>query len=165
MTRIGDFFADLDAHWGAPAGSKTPLRIIGSTALMLQSGYDRGTKDSDVLETAAITASVKAHLLAVGGKGSDLHRRHRLYVEVVGHAIPFLPQRALYHPQAELNARLRNFDLEVLDVVDVAVSKLKRFHGDDRPALHPPGEPCTSSQASSSRMLPVARPTHVSAAP
>jgi hypothetical protein len=40
--------------------------------------------------------------------------------------------QALYHPQRELNPRLRNFDLEVLDVVDVVVSKLKRFHADDR---------------------------------
>jgi hypothetical protein len=99
---------------------------------MLQTGYERGTKDSDVLETNAITNAVKERLLALGGEGSDLHRRHRLYVEVVGHAIPFLPQQALYHPLTELNARLRNCDLEVLDVVDIVVSKLKRFHANDR---------------------------------
>jgi hypothetical protein len=132
VTLIRDFFEDLDGRWGPPTGAKIPLRIIGSSALMLQTGYERGTKDSDVLETAAITVAVKARLLALGGEGTDLHRRHRLYVEVVGNGIPFLPQLALYHPQTELNARLRNFDLEVLDVVDVVVSKLKRFHADDR---------------------------------
>jgi hypothetical protein len=132
VTLIPDFFEDLDGRWGPPTGAKIPLRIIGSSALMLQTGYERGTKDSDVLETAAITVAVKARLLALGGEGTDLHRRHRLYVEVVGNGIPFLPQQALYHPQAELNARLRSFDLEVLDVVDVVVSKLKRFHADDR---------------------------------
>ena len=36
------------------------------------------------------------------------------------------------HPQTELNARLRHFDLEVLDAVDVVVSKLKRFNPNDR---------------------------------
>jgi len=132
VTPVRDFFEDLDARWGSPTGSKILLRIIGSSALMLQTGYERGTKDSDVLETDAITAAVKARLLALGGDGSDLHRRHRLYAEVVGNWIPFLPQQALYHPQAELSSRLRNFDLEVLDVVDVVVSKLKRFHANDR---------------------------------
>ena len=132
MTLVRDFFEDLDGRWGAATGAKIPLRIIGSSSLMLQTGYERGTKDSDVLETRAITAAVKARLLALGGEGTDLHRRHRLYVEVVGNGIPFLPRRALYHPETELNARLRNFDLEVLDVVDVVVSKLKRFHANDR---------------------------------
>jgi hypothetical protein len=73
---------------------------------MLQTGYERGTKDSDVLETAAITVAVKARLLVLGGEGTDLHRRHRLYVEVVGNGIPpnippfwrDLPGRAGGHP-------------------------------------------------------------------
>ena len=78
MTPIRDFFEDLDGRWGPPTGAKIPLRIIGSSALMLQTGYERGTKDSDVLETAAITVAVKARLVAVGGEGTDLHRRHRL---------------------------------------------------------------------------------------
>lgn len=132
MTPICDFFEDLDGRWGPATGAKIPLRIIGSSALMLQTGYERGTKDSDVLETAAITVAVKARLLALGGEGTDLHRRHRVYVEVVGNGIPLLPQQAIYHPQTEVNARLGNFDLEALDVVDVVVSKLKRFHADDR---------------------------------
>jgi hypothetical protein len=132
VTLVRDFFLDLDGRWGPPTGAKIPLRIIGSAALMLQTGYERGTKDSDVLETGAITPAVKARLLALGGGGTDLHRRHKLYVEVVGNGIPFLPQHALYHPETELNARLLNFDVEVLDVVDVVVSKLKRFHANDR---------------------------------
>jgi len=95
VTLIRDFFEDLNGRWGPPTGAKVPLRIIGSSALMLQTGYERGTKDSDVLETAAITVAVRARLLALGGEGTDLHRRHRLYVEVVGNGIPFLPAGAL----------------------------------------------------------------------
>jgi hypothetical protein len=86
---VRDFFEDLDGRWGPPTGAKIPLRIIGSSALMLQTGYERGTKDSDVLETDAITTAVKARLFHLGGKGSELHQRHRLYVEVVGNGIPF----------------------------------------------------------------------------
>ena len=52
MPLINDFFIDIDRHWGASTEGKIPLRIIGSSALMLQTNYERGTKDSDVLETA-----------------------------------------------------------------------------------------------------------------
>ncbi len=52
MSVIHDFFRDLDHGWKLPAKEKVRLHLIGSTALMLQVDYTRGTKDSDVLETA-----------------------------------------------------------------------------------------------------------------
>jgi hypothetical protein len=51
MPLIHDFFREPDAAWGIPAPAKIRLRIIGSSALMLQTDYARGTKDTDVLET------------------------------------------------------------------------------------------------------------------
>jgi hypothetical protein len=42
-----------------------------------------------------------------------------------------LPQKPSWHPY-EISTRLSAFDLHVLDVVDVVVSKLKRFNSDDR---------------------------------
>jgi hypothetical protein len=115
-----------------PATAKIRLRIIGSSALMLQTDYERGTKDSDVLETNDLTAGIKKRLLDLAGAGTPLHEKHRLYIEFVSSGIPFLPQVALYHPVVALNAALSHFDLEVLDVVDVVVAKLKRFHASDR---------------------------------
>jgi hypothetical protein len=99
---------------------------------MLQTDYERGTKDSDVLETNDLTASVRKRLLDLAGAGTPLHEKHRLHIEIVPSGIPFLPQLALYHPVLPLNAALRHFDLEVLDVLDVVVAKLKRFHANDR---------------------------------
>jgi hypothetical protein len=46
-------------------------------------------------------------------------------------AIPFLPQVPLWHSMPKLSASLRHFEVEVLDVVDVIVSKLKRFNAND----------------------------------
>ena len=40
---------------GTASSAKVRLRVIGSSALMLQTDYARGTKDSDVLETADLT--------------------------------------------------------------------------------------------------------------
>src|SRR3954454_24020226 len=82
-----DFFRDLDTQWHWPVDVKIPLRLIGSAALMLQTGYERGTKDSDVLETANLTDEIKGRLLSVAGQGSELFERHRLYLEIVARGI------------------------------------------------------------------------------
>lgn len=132
MSFIDEFFKDIDACWPLPTkGEKIHLRIIGSTALMLQTDYRRGTKDSDVLETTELTGDTKDHLLALAGSGTPLYVRHRLYIEIVQQALPFLPQIARYHSLTELNASLRHFEIEVLDIVDVVVSKLKRYNTND----------------------------------
>jgi hypothetical protein len=46
--------------------------------------------------------------------------------------LPFLPAPPLWHALVELNASLEAFEVEVLDVIDLVVSKLKRFHANDR---------------------------------
>lgn len=131
MSIIEDFLLDLDARWTWPMPSRIPLRVIGSTALMLQTAYSRGTKDSDVLETIDLSAETQQRLLAAGGAGTELHARWRLYIEIVGNGIPFLPWPARWHLLDKLNGSLEHFELGVLDVVDVAVSKLKRLNDND----------------------------------
>lgn len=49
MKVVERLLAELASAW--PHASRPTLRIIGSTALMLRTDYDRGTKDSDILET------------------------------------------------------------------------------------------------------------------
>jgi hypothetical protein len=66
MAAIEDFLRDIDAHWTPPRPAPLTLRILGSTALLLQTHYRRGTKDSDVLETPEITPAVNAALLRLG---------------------------------------------------------------------------------------------------
>ena len=135
MTLLGDFFEELDGLWSAADAKlrgKTRLRLLGSAALMFQTSYARGTKDSDILETNDLTEATKRRLLERAGKGSQLHTKHRIYLELVPHGLPFLPQVPIYHPATSINGRLQCFDLEVLDVIDVVVSKLARFHGSDR---------------------------------
>ena len=46
--------------------------------------------------------------------------------------VPFLPHEPRWVPLVEFDATLRHFEVRVLDVVDVVVSKLKRFNADDR---------------------------------
>lgn len=129
MAPVEDFFRELDSLWIEPP-PRIVLRIIGSGALMLQSGYVRGTKDSDVLETQDLTKLLQDRLLGIAGKETPLHHRRRIYLDIVDNGIPFLPRLPLWHAVEELRD-LRHFDLRVLDITDVVVSKLKRFSAND----------------------------------
>ncbi len=124
------FFTELDARWVATGPAPITLRVLGSTALFLRTNYQRGTKDSDVIETAQITPEIRAQARALGGKGSPLHLRHGVYVDFLPSAFPFLPEEPLWHPVA--SPTLTHFCIEALDVVDVAVAKLARFHKFDQ---------------------------------
>lgn len=95
---------------------------------MLQADYERGTKDSDILEAAEITDPVKEQLLQLGGPGSDMYKRHRVYLEVVRRGIMLLPERPRFNP---VSLSLKNFRVEAFDIVDVVVSKLKRLNQND----------------------------------
>jgi hypothetical protein len=127
---IEQFFLELDVLWGAE-DPKLPIKVIGSTALMLQAEYLRGTKDSDVLGVVPVAGAVQRKLEELAGSGSHLHAKHQLYLDVVPSGLPFLPHSPRFLP-LEPNARLQAFQVSVLEVQDVVVSKLKRFNGNDR---------------------------------
>jgi hypothetical protein len=106
---IEEFLLEIDHRWKPEAHHKISLKIIGSAALLPQVEYDRGTKDSDVLETSDITPSIKQKLLALAGKGSLLSKSYRIYLDVVASGIPFLPYDAIYHKIGNINRRLKHF--------------------------------------------------------
>jgi len=129
MNLVGEFLRDIDSRWVSEGGPRMVLKVIGSTALFLQTNYLRGTKDSDVLETQEICGPVRERLIELAGRGTDIHKRHGMYLDIVGHAIPLLPADPLWHPR---DLDLTHFEVHILDVTDVVVSKLVRYHGDDR---------------------------------
>jgi hypothetical protein len=125
MSPFEAFFGDLDAAWKAPP-ERLRLQIIGSVALMLQSPYQRGTNDGDVLETTALDADIQTRLLALAGRDTQIHKRNQLYLDIVPNGIPFLPQQPTWHPAPTL-AHLVHFEILLLDITDVVVSKLMRY--------------------------------------
>lgn len=131
MSDVEGFFREIDRHWRPAAKERIPLRVIGSGALLLQTDYDRGTKDGDVLESLDLKDEIKARLQALAGKGTELHTRAKLYLDIVVAGLPFLPQAPKFHALPELNKTLKHFEISALDVVDVVVSKLMRFNKDD----------------------------------
>ena len=126
---IADFFTDLDTQW---KGKQVRLSIIGCGALLLQANYSRGTKDSDIFETTELDASTQRHLIEVAGFGTKLHSRRAMYIDIVKNGVPFLPHVPEWHALPAINARLTKLELRVLGIVDVVVSKLKRYNPDDQ---------------------------------
>ncbi len=88
--QVEALFEDIDRAWRLASQEKVHLRIFGAAALLLQTDYARGTKDSDILETMSVTSEVKAHLLEIAGSGTVVAKRHRLFVEIVSSGLPFL---------------------------------------------------------------------------
>jgi len=129
---IEDFLVAIDQAWTGGPGPKIRLRVLGSAALMLQADYVRGTKDSDVLETADLTPEIKTQLLALAGKETALATTHHMYLDIVPRGLPFLPMVPAWHPLAALSQKLTHFEVEVLGVVDTVTSKLKRFSANDQ---------------------------------
>ncbi|MBX7195421.1 MAG: hypothetical protein K1X94_25420 [Sandaracinaceae bacterium] len=120
---------ELSRDWNGPP---VTLRLIGSTALMLQSReFSRRTTDSDVLETSDLAGPVRAQLLALAGPDTPLAARWRIHLQLVPRGLPFLPHAPMWHevPIVGLGSLIR---VEALDIVDVLVSKLKRFNAKDR---------------------------------
>jgi hypothetical protein len=132
MNPVEALLADIDQQWKPTGSGRIPLKMLGSSALFLHCDYRRGTKDGDVLETAAVSGEVAEQIKALAGQGSDICKRHRMYLDVVPKFLPLLPPEPLWWPLPELSKQLRHFDVEVLDYVDVAISKLPRFKGSDR---------------------------------
>jgi hypothetical protein len=132
VSAIEGLLEDVDRLWTPIVAGRVSLHVIGASALLLQTDYGRATKDGDVLETAALDGPTRTQLLALAGRDSKLAGKHRLYVEIVASALPFLPQRPLWHPHELINGRLQHLDLYMLDVVDVVVSKIFRFNANDR---------------------------------
>ena len=131
MRPLEGFMRDLDGRFAGGRHPRLGLRLIGSTALMLQSSYQRGTKDVDVLESNEVEPGARADLLALAGRGTVLALRHAMYLEFVPGGIPFLPQQPRWHVVPGL-ADLRGFTVEVLDVVDVVVAKIARWSALDQ---------------------------------
>lgn len=125
---------ELDKRWKPKqTEEKIALKLIGRSALLLQlSSLGGGTKDSDVIETDKITPAISNKLKEIAGKNSVLHKKYRLYLDIVPAALPFLPMTPIFHEAEYLCNQLEHFRIETLDVIDVAVSKLKPMRPQDR---------------------------------
>src|SRR5262245_57923306 len=71
------FLGEVDAQLIQP----TELHCLGGFVVSELYGLERPTADVDILDTTKGTDS--ATLVQLAGKGSELHRRHKVYLDVV----------------------------------------------------------------------------------
>jgi hypothetical protein len=118
------FLAEIDASLKEELG----LHCLGGFVMTILYGLDRPTADVDVLPIGS--SATTESLIGLAGQGSALHRKHRVYLQVVGVAqVPVNYEDRLTEMSPESFNHLRLF---ALDPYDLALSKLERNAQRDR---------------------------------
>lgn len=107
----------------------TTLHCIGGFVVTMQFGLSRTTSDIDILP--AVSNQQLAELERLGGQGSELHRRFKVYVQPVG--IVCYPEN--YESRLTRmwpNFYLKHLRLFALEAHDLALTKLERNSDVDR---------------------------------
>jgi hypothetical protein len=119
------FLREIDKLLKAPL----QLQCLGGFVVTQQYGVGRETSDIDFL--SAVASSREDKVEAIGGLGSPLHKKYRVYLQYVGVATPPCNYASRLQPmfQDESWIHLRLF---ALDPTDIALSKLERNAERDR---------------------------------
>jgi hypothetical protein len=112
------FLSELDRTVSKPLA----LHCLGGFAINLGYGLSRPTADIDVCEVAPSNA--KAEVIALAGEGSPLHKKYRLYLQIV--TVATLPYNHEERLKEVLKGSFRKLQLLVLEAHDLALSKLGR---------------------------------------
>jgi hypothetical protein len=118
------FLHDLDAQLSGP----TEIHCLGGFVVAEYYGLSRPTADIDIIQVRG--ASDAADVQRIGGKGSPLAKKYRVYIDIVTVAdVPDGYEERLIDVYAEefLNLRVRVFERH-----DLALAKLGRNQDYDR---------------------------------
>jgi hypothetical protein len=117
------FFADVDAY----LSGDVHLHCCGGFVVTQLYGVARTTSDVDFL---GVVPNVQSTLTEIAGKGSALHRKHKVYLDAVTIATPpenYEERLVPMFPGAWVHLRL-----DALEAHDLALSKLERNYDRDR---------------------------------
>lgn len=118
------FLRDVDRQLSGP----TELHCLGGFVLAERYGLLRPTADVDIIEARG-TTDLRA-LQQIGGKGSELARRHHVFLDIV--TVATVPddyeQRLVDLPSGEFS----NLRLRALERHDLVLAKLARNADHDR---------------------------------
>src|SRR5688572_2057535 len=118
------FFSEIDAS----LEEEVVLHCLGGFVMTMLYGLDRPTADVDVLPVGSNAATES--LIGLAGEGSPLHKKYKVYLQVVGVAqVPLNYEDRLTEMFPGTFNHLRLF---ALDPYDLALSKLERNTQRDR---------------------------------
>jgi hypothetical protein len=118
------FLKDLDAICTADVN----LHCMGGFVLTQMYGLARPTADLDSLSINP--TNVRADLIAKGEKGSELHKKHGVYLDLV--TIAAVPENYEERLSPMFEGAFKHLRLYALDPYDLALSKLERNIQRDR---------------------------------
>jgi hypothetical protein len=118
------FFDELDRSLVEPV----ELHCLGGFAVIHAYGIGRTTNDIDVI--SLVPLPMLARVCEAGGQGSELHKKHRLYLEFVALATP--PEDYLSRLIPLFPGIWQNVRLFALEAHDLALTKLERNYERDR---------------------------------
>lgn len=118
------FLHDIDAQLAGP----TEFHCLGGFVVAEYYGLARPTSDVDIIHVRG--AATVADVQRIGGKGSALAKKHRVYIDIV--TVADVPER--YEERLiDVYAReLRNLRVRVFERHDLALAKLGRNQDYDR---------------------------------
>jgi len=117
------FFADVDAR----LAEDVQLHCCGGFVVTQVYGVARTTSDVDFL---GAVPNVWSHVTDIGGKGSALHRKHKVYLDAVTVATP--PENYEDRLVPMFPGAWVRLSLFALEAHDLALSKLERNMERDR---------------------------------
>jgi hypothetical protein len=117
------FLADVDAAFEAPF----ELHCLGGFVIAQLHDFERVTVDVDIIEVRG--ADVRA-VAALAGKGSRLHRRHDVYMDVV--TVAAVPDRYEERLIDLASGTFKYLRLRALEPHDLVLAKLTRNIDRDR---------------------------------
>lgn len=117
------FFTEVDSR----LTEDVQLHCCGGFVVTQLYGVARTTSDIDFL---GVVPNLRNDLLEIGGKGSNLHRKHKVYLDAVTIATP--PENYDERLKPMFPGAWRRLRLFALEAHDLALSKLERNSERDR---------------------------------
>jgi len=121
------FFAEVDAQ----LAEEVALHLCGGFVVTQFYGVARTTSDVDFL---SVVPDLRANLAQLAGKGSPLHRKHKIFLDPVTVATP--PENYQDRLVPMFPSVWRRLRLYALEARDLAPSKLERNIERDRDDVH-----------------------------
>lgn len=118
------FLHDIDEHLAGP----TEIHCLGGFVVAEYYGLARPTADVDVIQVRG--ESSVADVQRIGGKGSALARKHRVYIDIV--TVADVPERYEERLIDVYTRAFKNLRVRVFERHDLALAKLGRNQDYDR---------------------------------
>src|SRR5918995_3541734 len=122
--RWRSFLHDIDTQLSGP----TEIHCLGGFVVAEYYGLARPTSDVDIIQVRG--AATAADVQRIGGKGSVLAKKHRVYIDIV--TVADVPERYEERLIDVYAGELRNLRMRVFEKHDLALAKLGRNQDYDR---------------------------------